>query len=805
MVTNLSSFKPKLLTVAISSVILTACGGGGGSSSGSSGSNTVASTYALPEQLEIVSTEDDSGDSSAQLARSMNSTARSMTISRAFNDAGTDYENAEQRTHTWMEALEPVELVNTILCFTGQMNADDMVGEGAYTALIDMDECESGNADNSTQSSGQSSAGGNTTNYVEAYIVSTRDSSTGNVIVHAWVPEMDVGEGEPTLLKMRGVIESGATDEDPFGSFVLNWEMKDPANPDGEAFGWGELATVETLDGYIGFTLYDYGEYEEDAFSGSYLARASVVMRDDRSDGVALTALEDSSGWGDRNMAFAVSFNSNNVLLQEGGSLSELPFRNGGSNSDGMCLAKDDFKEAVWRYGMFDKDTGEEVRLNGGFPIRYDSDNDGNVDSFGYASYWGIWTDDEGALDTGDTVVRESNGQGGSAENYTVVKTEGRLIKKEIESLPLSDAAGIDFYYWDDALFESQYDQWVVRYVDGQFKKVAGLNWGEQGPQRTTLDTPIAITLEAGHPLFMHSDQLGGGVQYKQGATALSFYKETIMNGSEAEFSGGALDLVCVDRCIKTGLTASDLSTFDGGYLDTAATMGDAYDYSISNSGINTMSLTSGGNVVGFPDNVPESSPNAWGVQSGPMVTAAVAGTLSDPYEVYDAEQVSTFYVWETGPNDWNKTTMLLDSLNEVVTFDKPIEFSYTHSEANHRDGSANSYAEVGAQTFMLHYSGPGDLHGIPHVQIGGEESDRWYPLFNLNDGAIIGPAGEYVVKALDIERKMNEDEAGCGALVVNEPAAPVPSEVSVNLDELGDVPEVDGSPSFVGGEAADS
>ncbi len=800
-------FTPKLLTIAISSAILTACGGGGSTGSSDS-SSSLAASYQLPSQLEIVSTEESNNSVAAQMARSANTSvrsltqvARSATVARAFNDSGTDYDNTEQHVHTWMEALEPVELVNTILCFTGQMNADEMVGEGAYTALIDMDECEAGDADTSVQSSGQSSASGSSTNYVKAYITSERDNATNNLIVHAWVPEMDVGEGEPTLLRMKGVVKSGATETDPFGSFVLNWEMKDPANPDGDSFGWGELATVETLEGFIGFTLYDYGEHEEEGIAASYLARASVVMRNDQTDGVALTAVEHLGGWGEGNMAFAVSFNSANVLLQNAETLATLPFRNGGSNSDGTCLAKDDFNEAVWRYGMFDRESGEEIKLNGGFPIRYDSDNDGNVDAFGYASYWGLWTEDEDALDTGDSVVRESHENGGSADSYTVIKTEGRLIKKEIETLPLADVGGIDFYYWDDSLFEAQYDQWVVRYVGGSFKKVAGIVWGEQGPERTTLDTSIVISLEAGHPLHMYSEQLGGSVQYKQGAGSLSFYKETIMNGSESEFAGSALELVCLDRCIKAGLTSEDLSTFDGAFEATAASMGDAYDYNISNSGANIMTLTTGGTAVSFPDSVPQNSPNAWGVQSGPMVTTAVAGTLSDPYEVYNAEVVDTFYVWETGPNDWNKTTMLLDAQDNVVSFDKPIEFTYTHSEAAHRDGSATEYAEVGPQTFMLQYSGSGDLHGLPYVQVGGGEFDRWYPLFNLNDATVIGPDDQYVVKALEIERKMNEDLDGCGDLVVNEPAAPVPGEITVNLDDLGDVPEVNGAPTFVGGE----
>ncbi len=795
-------FTPKLLTLAISSALLTACGGGGSSTPAATTTTTsgsTASSYQLPEQLEIVASGE-STNNSAQLNHSLN-TARSMSIARAFSDSGTEYDNAEQNIHTWMEALQPVELVNTILCFTDQMNADEKIGDDAYTVLIDMDECEAGEADSSTQSGGQSSASGSAKNYVEAVVKAEQDTATGNVIVHAWVPEMDVGGGDATLLKMKGVIKSGATDTDPFGSFVLNWEMKDPANPDGAAVGYGELATVETLDGFIGFTLYDYGEHEEQGQQASYLSRGSVVMRNDQTDGVALTAVEHTGGFGGGNMAFAVSFNTNNVLLQQASTLNDLPFRNGGSNSSGTCLAKDDFKEAVWRYGVFDQATGAEVQLNGGFPIRYDSNNDGNEDSFGYAGYFGIWTEQEGALSSGDTVVRETHGDGGTAASYTVVKTEGRLIKKEIETLPLADAAGIDFYYWDELLGQNNnYQQWVVRYQDGSFKKVAGMQWGEQGPQQTPLDTPVAIVLQDGHPLFMHSDQLGGGVQYKNGANSLTFYKETFMNGSEDEFTSGTLNLVCADRCVKAGLTANDLNSFDGGFEATANDF-DTYSYSISNTGSNAMTLTSGSTPVSFPDGVSEQSPNGWGIQSGPMVTQAVADTLSDPYQVYDSSLVSTFYVWETGPNDWNKSTMLKDSLNNVVSFDKPIEFTYTHSEANHRDGSATSFAEVGTQTFMLHYNGPGNLHGIPHKQVGNEQQGRWYPLFNLNDGSLIGPNNEYVVKALDIERKMNQDTDGCGALVVNEPAAPVPSSVTVYLDELGDVPEVDAAPVFVGGE----
>lgn len=855
--TTLFSLK-KMTTVAAASILLSACGGGGGGGVATtttdevteSGGEIVASAYELPEQLEIVQSSEEDNVSNS-LSRSA-SNSRSVSFARAFSDSGTDYDEAEQHIHTWLEALQPVELVNTILCFTGQMNAEQMVGEDPYTVLIDMGECEDegDSADSSTQTAGQSSsASGADQSYVEA-VIRSQVNSDNQVEVHAWVPEMQFGDGEDDtmLLKMKGVVTEGASDDNPFGQFTLNWEIKNPEDPDGDAVGYGEIATVETLNGFIGFTLYDY---MEDEF-GEMLGRASVVMRDDLSDGVALTATEfETEMMGPMEMdgerAYAVSFNEDNILIQEADSIDELPYKNGGSNSSGMCLAKDSFKEAVWGYGMYDAETGEEIEVNGGFPIRYDSDDDGDEDSYGYVGYWGLWTEDEGALGNGDTVIRDTFGQG-EGESYTLVQSQGRLIKKEVITLGLTEVSGVDFYYWDAELHqgdefveneenfeqeenqefaqssefsenqenqenqenseneESQggYDQWIVRYVDGAFRKVAGMRWGENGPETTELEAPITITLEDGHPLFLHSDQLGGGVQYKQGDDSVSFHKESFMTGTEAEFSSnGEMDLVCADRCVKAGLTAEEVAEWEGGFEETVESFENAYSYNFSTSGINAMTLTSDGTTVGFPSDVSEDSPNFWGIQSGPMVTAEVAAGLNSPYDVYDPELVSTYYVWETGPNDWNKTSLLVDSLGDILAFDKPMEFSYSHTEAAHREGSANTFEEVGEQTFMLHYNGPGDLHGIPFASVGGDEEFQfWYPLFNLNDGTRVGPNNEYVIKARDIERKMNEDEGGCSALVVNDPAAPVPDDVEVDLDDIGDVPEADEAPVFVGGFA---
>ena len=53
----------------------------------------------------------------------------------AYDDTETDYTLAEQRTHVWNEALEPIELVNSILCFTAQFNSVEFANQGGLSRV----------------------------------------------------------------------------------------------------------------------------------------------------------------------------------------------------------------------------------------------------------------------------------------------------------------------------------------------------------------------------------------------------------------------------------------------------------------------------------------------------------------------------------------------------------------------------------------------------------------------------------------------------------------------------------------------
>lgn len=45
----------------------------------------------------------------------------------AATDADTDYSKAPKNYHVWNESLKPVDLVNNILCFTGQLKANEFI------------------------------------------------------------------------------------------------------------------------------------------------------------------------------------------------------------------------------------------------------------------------------------------------------------------------------------------------------------------------------------------------------------------------------------------------------------------------------------------------------------------------------------------------------------------------------------------------------------------------------------------------------------------------------------------------------
>ena len=399
-----------------------ACSSGSGSSGSSGGVTASNASLKLPSQLEVVTS--DSADTASRFASR-------LSFASAFTDSGTDYTTDTQSFHIWNEALEPIELVNSILCFTEQFKANEFVNAGPYVALANDQRCfEEGGNNDSSSTGGQSAGAGNTVSYMEVIVDAVRETTTSPLVVSVWMPEMGEGEDEEQAIKFKAVISEGATDENPFGSFTFNFDFYDNF-VDNNRMGGGEVRTVDVLDGFIGFTLYETSTRDSETFTQS----ASVVMSEDKTDGVAITS-QDMGIFG--GAAYALSFNENNVLVQTDDSIDDLPYKVG--DNSGTCLSRTEFDEAVWRYDLYDLDSGDRIEINAGMPFKYDSNSDDTADAFGYIGYHGMWTEEDGALSSGDTIVVDENG---NDVDYTVLTAPGRLIKNTVESLALTNAAGI--------------------------------------------------------------------------------------------------------------------------------------------------------------------------------------------------------------------------------------------------------------------------------------------------------------------------------------------------------------------------
>lgn len=760
-------------------LILTACGGGGSTETTTS---EAISGLQLPERVDVVAAESSSARSAA--ARF----AGRGELGLRFDDAGSDYANASTDIHTYHPAIEPVNTANEILCFISQMRADQFVDQGAYIALVDDDECSQGESGASSQNQ---SSGQNATNYTEVIIDSTRASNEDPMIVNVWIPEMEGPGNSSMLIKARAEVTAEPSATNPMGEFQLTWQMIDSS---GTSFGSGEISTAGVSSGLNGFTFFESME-DDFGFGPMQIERAASVEMQGETTGQAITRTTMTPDPGGENATYRLSYDADFII----GSQDSL--------TPQVCLDRNNIDETVWSYDLFDYTSGATLSLNSGLSFTYDG-------KYGHVGYWGLWYEDESANLDGAT-VSVFDYSSDTQTDYTLQQTPGRLIRNEVKSLAISALDGIQFEFHDEQnpLPNNADGAWLVEYFsvsdgvasDGFYRTGYQIWQQDAPPVVSNLDTPVLVSFSPGqNTLHMWSSQLGGSVRFVQGDNEITYDEQTIMNGSETGAgelfaSGGSATLYCLDRCLVPG---SPMSTSNPN------SVAEAVAYSINNdsSAANFLTLVhnaSGNPVDGTdPANLPAGS--EWGIDTGAMLTDISA--LANVWDVYELPEGSVYYTWETGPNNWNRTTTVFDSLGVVQSFDKPIEFTYTHSDANDRSGSAvHDTTDYAGQTFRLNYGGSGDFWGIPEESLdtdGDGNPDRWTRAFAIADGVQMGPNGtEYAIKARDVEQTFVEvDISNCSALSLTEPATALPSTVSGTLNDLP-VPTVTSAPKVIGGE----
>jgi len=178
------------------------------------------------------------------------------------------------------------------------------------------------------------------------------------------------------------------------------------------------------------------------------------------------------------------------------------------------------------------------------------------------------------------------------------------------------------------------------------------------------------------------------------------------------------------------------------------------------------------------------SGPGLDSVFSGALVSTevyqAVADKTIDPWKF--EQDVDVYYTWSAGPSSHNQFQSLKDAQGAFVSFDRPIELSYTLTTADEFDGLTD--ANVVGKSYRLNYGGPGQFWGIPwkyNASVGHE-----MPLFSLKAGVKVG---DYTVNPVEGEQRMAAtDAANCASLPLDTlPELPTLENLAVDVGVFGD------------------
>lgn len=846
----------KGIWIVLCTALLYACSGGGsGGTTTTSGDstdndnadNTDTSTdtsadlqgLTMPETMSIVTAK---SEDKRQTASVGDSGATKRQIS-AYDDAGTDFSTDPINTYVFDSSMVALDTVNMILCLMSQTGASAMVNQGPYIAMVNEDDCEQGENQSSTGETGQSS-GGQTEQLNTWTVNSKRADENSAQVVNIWVPGQEPEPDCPDCamdaqnILIELTVNEGISATDPFGDFSMNFKgVVDAAVLGGEAGTETETmrGTLATVDNNSEQPQFRYVNVGGDAATGgdmgfSFEEAVNVILDDaDGTSGKAVTRVNETyedemEGQISETHKFALAFDQSNLLRGRDTDDDELL-------DEQQCLSRDQFTTRAWRYNLYHRDDGtfngesvaegQRVSLSSGFPFSYDSNGDGGNDAYGWAGYHGVWAD-TGALADGDTINRFQPGTDATSE-LTVNISAGKMIRRSASEEPVSGFVGDEFQYFGEhptLIFNGYpvYGEWIVTVnASDEFVVTHSFEWGDEGPVRSdTVDhdndpntgevsAAGAFTFNDGEWLSMWSDALGGDVVYVHNSAAttpvVTFYDEEFVSTADSLFDSGAVTLYCYERCLKGGLTQTDIDNDMDLFYNYAGT---AHQYTLS-AGDGKLVLTDVANDKAVDASALDMSKigNDWGINTGEMLTAR----LNDESKPWLAFEADLSFRWETGPNEWNRLTTVTDIAGDVQSFDPPLRFAYTHSTAN----DANDDGSYDGKKFMLEYNGPGDLWGFPWVEEG--DSRRWYPTVTLADGVQLSNGDNtFVVKATEKEQIMETlgDETQCPTLditgTLSDPDLQLPasSDIGTVSISLADKPSVTDPPAVIKGELQD-
>ncbi|MGD2185983.1 MAG: hypothetical protein PVI71_07645 [Desulfobacterales bacterium] len=613
----------------------------------------------------------------------------------AYDDPGSDY--SEEPKETWVEDTDTLDLINDILGVVQDSAYDQFLNAGPYKALVRK-------VDDSVETqTGSSSTSSTTEDLMEITVDVTRADNNSPMIIKVWVDETGEEPGEPSQ-RIRGYFEvfEGVSGAYPLGRMEAHFKANLLDENGDELPGAPVFTMALKVDadesGNVVVESVDIGDIdppgpEEENWNNQLnlianadLSVGKAYFKDYEywTDGVGVEE-DDNEGY--------IAFNADFFKEKEGLDPEEV-------------FDKDNLFRKVFRYKLFESDTGNKVEMNSGFPIRLENGY------YGYIGYYGLWVENDVEVLDGDTVT-DLDGN-----TYEVFQVGGKLRKHTKSSITLGELADLEMSYYECGEGGNPCTDYVIVW-DGTTQEF--LTLGERNFQTGMIDyyaEPVSFVFaEEWHGAWCQTLNAYlnlGRYPAPNNGTVITYHTEEIIDPSIAEnltlyYWGPPLGVAPEDYW--AGVAAEKTYTFDA--LDLIL-----YDESVqpildiaSETGTTISPLT----IVSLPQ--------------------------EDMWTAYDQD---TYYSWTTGPDDWQQFTTVIDSGQNFITFDPPLNFAYVHSIANDLNGDAT----YDGQKFSLEYDGF-ELR-VPWYY--DSEEEEWQPQINLKDGTTLDHDGtQYVVKGTEI------------------------------------------------------
>lgn len=754
-------------------------------------------------KLKLFNQGNQRGSSKSRLSKSLVSTSMistsmismsvvaAMFLSPAAQAQTTDYAADQTKRFVHERSSDALDQVNSILCMFDQTKYGDasLLNTGYYTALVDESVCDgrdSSENSNSSSSGGTSASGAR--EYTRFKVKSERSSALSPQIVSAFVG-VNGPDNMPMSIQAKFNITEAASEFNPLGAFSSSYKGSISGVPVPVMRGM-----IKSLRDSQGRVVIKFGE----SFSmpgGQELSsvKSALVRNTEGGYGSVYQLNNEQQGPGPNAGPETFQFAYNKTHFA----------RRKGTSGTPECFSRSDFETSAWRYGLYNATSKSRVNVNSGFPINTQADGKGQ---FGFLGYYGLFLPPGAdALGDGSTVYKIEPGEGTSqpvATPYTLVVKNGKLkrhVRSEVtlaalKNIPLEgmlpspgqgnggpNGGSMQRITWDGtnlSIIASASPSnggppsWTPTNPPQVISSSTTLMFGDLGLYSQALGGQVRIKLSGCTPVSNMNPGLGVTCNTPTGETPVVFFKESQVKPGDPNVP---TSLSCYQSCPKAG--ANGMNRSDQQYSED----GNQRDYTFTDGMLKDGSFNVA--LLEAPDG------QSWGYNSGPLFEANSnnLNALKCPWNPAQTcgwrawGELSEFFTWETGPNNWNKFTSVRDGNSAVVEFDAPLPVKFVYP--TNGTGGANP-AEVdqkyAGNTFYLQYGGFGNLQGIPGKCVNPEDPTdtdidcskpgrRWVPEFSIPEGATAtNDAGteNYLIKPLEVEQRMSKvDSSKCSSI----------------------------------------